>query len=110
MKSYILSKFEAGEVKTENGAVGWKMDDGEFRPLMKDALEELFEAGYITSATVQITNNARDLYEEEMLMEYIMGQANRSEEQIAEERAEARAAFGPGQTISNMLTGETYVS
>lgn len=44
------------------------------------------------------------------LAEYIEGQANRSEEQLAEERFEMRAAFGEGETVVNIFTGEkTYL-
>ena len=45
--TYILDKFEAGEVHVQQGAVGWLMTDGEFRPLMSDAVAELKDAGKI---------------------------------------------------------------
>lgn len=41
---------------------------------------------------------------------YTKAQQNRTPEQIAEQRAEARAAFGPGETIMNVITGERYTS
>ena len=44
------------------------------------------------------------------LKEYRTAQLNRSAEQIREERWEARAAFGPGETIVNMITGEKYTT
>ena len=40
-KPYVIRKFEAGEVHFQDGAAGWLMQDGEFRPLMSDAMEEL---------------------------------------------------------------------
>lgn len=40
---------------------------------------------------------------------YAEARANRTPEQIAEEEYEIRAAFGPGATIVNIITGEeTY--
>ena len=45
-----------------------------------------------------------------IINEYIKAQANRSEDQIREQRMEARAAFGPGETVVNVLTGERYTT
>lgn len=42
------------------------------------------------------------------IADYIKAQANRTEDQIREERFEARAAFGEGETVVNVFTGETY--
>ena len=42
--------------------------------------------------------------------QYIKGQANRTEEQIAEENYERRAAFGPGEKLINVITGEVSYS
>jgi hypothetical protein len=108
--SYILDKFEAGEVHVQEGAVGWLMSDGEFRPLMSDAVAELKDAGLICATTVVRTEVARKLYTQKTLAEYTVAQKNRTAEQIAEERWEARAAFGPGETIVNMITGEKYTT
>ena len=110
MKSYMLDKWDAGDVKTVDGAVGWIMQDGEFRPLMSDALEELETAGHINSDTVAKTNSARAVYTERTLAEYRTAMANRTAEQVAEERAEARAAMGPGVDMVNMFTGERYTT
>ena len=41
---------------------------------------------------------------------YRQAQAERTPEQIAEERMEARAAMGPGVDMVNMFTGEKFVS
>ena len=108
--TYILDKFEAGEVHVQEGAVGWLMSDGEFRPLMSDAVAELKDAGLICATTVTRTAVARKLYTQKTLAEYTNAQKNRTAEQIAEERWEARAAFGPGETIVNMITGEKYTT
>jgi len=108
--TYVVTKFKQGEVHFENGAAGWLFDNGEFRPLMDDAMEQLLEAGLVDTATVEITAQARDVYTEKSIAEYIQAQKNRSAEQIAEERFEARAAYGPGETVVNIITGEKYTT
>ena len=108
--TYVVTKFKEGEVKFQNGAAGWLFDNGEFRPLMDDAMEQLLEAGLVDQATVEITAQARDVYTEKSIAEYIQAQKNRSAEQIAEERFEARAAMGPGVEMVNIITGERYTT
>ena len=108
--TYVVNKYKEGEVHFQNGAAGWLMDDGEFRPLMDDAMEQLLEAGVVDTATVEITAQARDVYTEKSIAEYRQAQRNRTQEQIAEERWEARAAFGAGETVVNMITGERYTT
>lgn len=41
---------------------------------------------------------------------YVPGQAARTDEQKAEEAFELRAAFGPGEKIVNVITGEVSYS
>ena len=108
--SYMLDKWNEGEVRFVDGAVGWIMKDGEFRPLMSDAVAELHDAGYISSITVEATRIARDKYTQRTLAEYAEAQRNRTPEQIAEERYEARAAMGPGVEMVNIFTGEKYIT
>jgi hypothetical protein len=108
--TYVVTKFKEGEVHFQNGAAGWLFDSGEFRPLMDDAMEQLQEAGLVDQATVDITASARDVYTEKSIAEYIEAQKNRTAEQIAEERFEARAAHGEGVRLVNIITGETYTT
>ena len=108
--TYMMDRWNEGDVKFVDGAVGWIMGDGEFRPLMSDAVAELHDAGYISSITVEATRIARDRYVQRTLAEYAEAQQNRTPEQIAEQRAEARAAMGPGVEMVNILTGETYTT
>ena len=108
--TYMIDRWNEGDVRFVNGAVGWIMKDGEFRPLMSDAVAELHDAGYISSITVEATRIARDKYVQRTLAEYAEAQQNRTAEQIAEQRAEARAAMGPGVEMVNILTGETYTT
>ena len=108
--SYMIDKFTAGEVKFQDGAAGWLMADGEFRPLMSDAMQELHAAGCVDDACVLSTASAREEYVERTMAEYRQAQQNRTPEQIAEERFEARAAHGPGVEIVNIFTGERFTT
>ena len=108
--TYMIDRWNEGDVRFVDGAVGWIMKDGEFRPIMSDAVAELHDAGYISSITVEATRIARDRYVQRTLDEYAEAQQNRTAEQIAEQRAEARAAMGPGVEMVNILTGETYTT
>jgi len=109
-KPYVVQKFEAGEVKFRDGAAGWLMEDGEFRPLMDDAMAELHSARLVSADCVAITRDQRDEYVEQSLAEYRVAQSQRSPEQIAEERFEALAAYGPGETVVNIITGEQFTT
>lgn len=108
--TYMIDRWNEGDVRFVDGAVGWIMKDGEFRPLMSDAVAELHDAGYISSITVEATRIARDCYVQRTLAEYAEAQQNRTPEQIAEQRAEARAAMGPGVEMVNIFTGEKYTT
>ena len=108
--TYMIDRWNEGDVRFVDGAVGWIMGDGEFRPLMSDAVAELHDAGYISSITVEATAIARDKYVQRTLAEYAEAQQNRTPEQIAEQRAEARAAMGPGVEMVNIFTGEKYTT
>lgn len=108
--SYMTDKFNKGEVHVQDGACGWLMADGEFRPLMSDAMQELKDAGLVDTQTVTRTAVARDIHTTAFLKEYRTAQLNRSAEQIREERFEARAAMGPGVEMVNIVTGEKYTT
>lgn len=108
--SYMIDKWNQGEVHIQDGACGWLFDSGEFRPLMSDAMQELKDAGLVDQQTVTRTSVARDIHTTAFLKEYTVAQKNRSAEQIREERFEARAAFGPGETVVNVITGEKYTT
>lgn len=55
-------------------------------------------------------NEARAQDFDAFAVEYRRMRSQRTPEQIAEERAEARAAHGPGVKLVNILTGETYTT
>lgn len=111
--SYITDKYHAGEVHIENGVHGWLFDSGEHRPLMEDAMSELYEAGLCSAADVVRTRKARDVHTAAFLAEYIKSQEEfETSPEYAEARAERdfemRAAFGPGEEVVNVFTGRRY--
>ena len=108
--SYIIDQWNKGEVHFHGDAIGWKMEDGEFRPLMSDALEELFMEALIDMRTVNATNNARIYFNHIAMAAYCKRQKQRTAEEIREERAEMLAAFGPGEKVTNVITGETITT
>jgi len=112
--SYILDKFDAGEVHIENNVCGWKFDSGEFRPLMQDVMIELLEAELITNAHVAATMVARTAHEKVFLEAYAKSQDEfwsnpDNADAQREQEAEMRAAFGPGETVVNVFTGRKII-
>ena len=113
--TYIIEKFEAGEVVVKDFVCGWEFAEGfdgnyEHRPLMADAMKELLEAGLVTELHVEATAIARSINLQKNLGIYKQAQAERTPAQVAEERMEARAAMGPGVDMVNIVTGEKFVS
>ena len=111
--SYILDKFNAGEVVVKGNVFGWEFKEGfdgayEHRPLMEDAMGELFNAGYATAKDVVETRKAREINDARCIAAYIEGRKNMTEEAKAEEMFEMRAAFGSGETVVNIITGERF--
>ena len=70
---------------------------------MQDAMQELESAGYVTGRHVEATRTARELNNSKNIAVYIT-------EQRALDRAEATAAYGAGETIVNVITGEQFVT
>ena len=101
----IAENFAKAYVK--DGVVYWKSND---RSPFEDMLTDFSEAGFITDVNVILSVQAKKEQDRAAIADYIKAQANRSEEQIAEERFEARAAFGPGEKVVNIFTGETFYS
>jgi cytochrome c553 len=59
---------------------------------------------------VKATADAREINDAKNIAAYIESQKNRSAEQRAEELFEMRAAFGAGEKVVNVITGEvTYL-
>mgnify|MGYP006968293447 FL=1 len=81
----------------EDGAIKWNSNG---RYLMDDFCEKLEYAGYPFDR--QATARKRDAQDEESLAEYRRNDRGLSGEALAE----ARAAFGEGATVVNVLTGK----
>jgi carboxylesterase type B len=79
------------------GAVKWKSSDN-------CVPSDYFRDCLVTAPETQQAVDKEDT--EAFLAKYRESQANRTPEQIAEHQAEMRAAFGEGQTIVNVITGE----
>lgn len=101
--SYAVENFHSTHIT--NGAVRWN-SNGQCLP--RDCVEDLVAAGLVTRNQQIITDAARETELKEFLAAYRESQRNRSAEQIAEERAEARAAMGEGVRMVNIITGETF--
>lgn len=109
-----MEKFETGytaEKITKNFAdayldgdvVRWVSND---RVPFLDMLTDFATLGFIADFQVELSENTRKIEQSAFLREYMISQANRSEEQKEEERMMARAAFGPDAKVVNIVTGE----
>ena len=94
---------ELDEFEIVDGVCRWKVN-GNCVPT--DILEFYCEAGVITPEVLHDTESAALKDMEAFIEQYKEARANRSPEEIAEERAEMRAAFGPGEWVLNVFTGE----
>ncbi|MDO4306980.1 MAG: hypothetical protein Q4C77_09100 [Eubacteriales bacterium] len=95
-----VAQAEKDATVEADGAIKWNSNG---RYLMDDFCEKLEYAGYDFSRDA--TAKKRDAQNEESLAEYRRNYKGLS----AEELAEARAAFGEGTTIVNVLTGDKTV-
>ncbi len=112
--SYMIDKWNSGEVVVKDNVCGWEFKEGfdggyEHRPLHDDAMNELLEAGLVTVDMIKATEVARNENNARNVAAWIKGREERTAEQVAEERFEMRAAFGAGETVVNVITGERTV-
>ena len=109
--SYVTDQFQAGQVHIFNDICGWYFNEtDEFRPLMADAMYELFDAGLVTQAHLDATETARYNHVQKTLAAYTKSQDEfwndpKNEDAQREQLAEMRAAFGPGEEVVNAITG-----
>lgn len=103
--SYAVENFNNTTIR--NNEIRWNSNN---RCLPADCVEELYDAGLINSTVVSVTEAARDAETQQFFAEYRTAQANRTPEQIAEERMMARGAMGEGVDMVNVLTGERYTT
>lgn len=95
VKKAVAQADEKATVE-EDGAIRWNRNG---RYLMDDLCEKLEYAGYPFSR--EATARKRDAQNEESIAEYRRNDKGLS----GEELAEARAAFGEGTVVVNVLTG-----
>jgi hypothetical protein len=84
-----------------NGIVRW---DSNNQVPPADMVEAI--ATFESSVDVEASKAAREVDNAAFIEQYIKGQASRTEEQKREEAFEMRAAFGPGEKVVNIITGE----
>lgn len=98
----VREEFEEGATTIDENGVAYNCIG---RVLMSDMLEKLT---YVTDkVNVEATNAAREIEVAKNIAEY--KEYRQSHGYSAEEIAEMRAAFGPGQKIVDMFTGhEVY--
>lgn len=92
-----VAKVDADAAVEADGAIKWNSNG---RYLMDDFCEKLEYAGYGFSR--EATAKKRDAQNAESLAEY----RKNDKGLIGEELAEARAAFGEGTTVVDVLTGK----
>lgn len=92
-----VAKADADAAVEADGAIKWNSNG---RYLMDDFCEKLEYASYPFNR--EATARKRDAQNEESIAEYRRNYKGLS----GEELAEARAAFGEGTTVVNVLTGE----
>jgi hypothetical protein len=89
----------------ENGIMTWNSNGNV-------PFDDMLEAAICIGEDIDMAacRKAREEKQDAFLLKYFEAQANRSDEQIAEERFEARAAMGPGVEMVNVITGERYTT
>lgn len=92
-----VRKADENAIVEDNGAIKWK-SNGSY--LMDDFCEMLEYAGYQFNR--KATAEARNIQVVESLKNYKLNYTGPN----AEELAEMRAAFGEGETIVNVITGD----
>ena len=111
MREQVLTqaseKFAENRHHFDGDVILWDSND---RSPMDDMMCNWLELGLIDLVTFRATEKARKQQNDQFFAEYRENRKNRTAEEIAEERFEMRAAFGPGETIVNVITGERITS
>lgn len=94
-----LRQWIAEDTREHEGALFWKSNGA---PVPLHSFREAFVEPPAAQSQACEKSAAR------AIAAYRKARKKISPEQLAEERAEARAAFGPGETVVNVLTGESY--
>lgn len=99
----VRQEVESGNITIDENGVA-RNSIG--RVLMSDMLEKVAYLGY--PVDVEATAEARISEVARSVREYNERQARRSDAEREEHMRELRAAFGPGQVIVDVLSGERY--
>lgn len=108
IREFILTQFhsdgpQVAEAYTDDGLVWrWASNDA---PVPFDAADT-----YGIPIHRESQKLALQRYYDKVTADYRRAQSQRTPEQIAEERAMARAAHGPGRRIINVFTGEEFTT
>lgn len=103
---HAIEQFEKA-YRDSAGIYRWSSNDQ--CPFYSDMTRHWVEAGLITQDDADRTDAARTAEGFAIMQRYAEQMAGRSPEAKAEDHAEMLAAFGPGETVVNVITGErTY--
>lgn len=94
--------FEQAYIDSK-GVVRWKSNDN---IPFEDKLQQFQDDGYITPHQRIVSNQKRTVETTRKLAEYREQMKNHVPD--AEEMFEMRAAFGVGETVMNVITGQRY--
>lgn len=100
-----LSKFETDAQVDTNGIVRWKSNE---RIPFSDMLILWHQNG--KKFNLELSLLVRKAEDAQLISRYRANKAARTPEQIREEQAQARAAFGPGAKIVDVFTGEQFTT
>ena len=81
----------------------WVSND---RCIPHDIMLNMKRYGLVTERQVMMTRYVEQEQISAFIKEYKALAGRKSAEQVAEEQFEMRAAFGPGETVVNVITGE----
>ena len=102
-KLEMRKSFQENHYVDEAGVIRWKTNH--IVPF-----DDKLVANDISLEQRLLCKAVRDAEDTASIEHYQRAQARRSQSQINEQRAEARAAYGPGQEIVNILTGERFLT
>lgn len=96
------TQFYIDETNDATGpVVRWNSND---QVPFDDMLQNFVDAGFIDNQTRQNSNETRKQEQAVFLENYRKNYRGPSDEELFE----MRAAFGPGETVVNVLTGDVY--
>ena len=105
-KKLVDYRIDNAVTNPETKVITWTSNG---RCPMDDMTPDWYNMGIITEAEKSATDAARKIMDSAFIAEWKEARNNRTDEEIAEERFEMRAAFGAGETVVNVITGERTV-